>query len=319
MFLLATLACQPEPRCATADNGICDELAGCTLGTDWKDCNAACAEVPWPEEALAACAYDGATAPEPVEDPALGSLGEGGLAGTWDGTVVVRGARAQDEVERHFRVYVPRRYDPEMPTPVLFNLGGFTVDAYFLDEFTELNRTADLNDFIVVYGQPEWRDFGSYWVWGWYVYQNAWNGGWDDNPDLEYLQAVLDEVSSLYNVDGTRVYVSGHSRGAGLSLIAGFELPEVFAGFCSQSGFADVNDYDARMAELDAHPRAVLVHGDADPDVKVKASDRIYEDLVEQGWTDGEDVLYYRLEGVTHRWQPQYNEQVWAFLNQETP
>ena len=38
------------------------------------------------------------------------------------------------------------------------------------------------------------------------------------------------------------------------------------------------------------------------------------DDLEELGWEDGEDLEYLRLEGVTHRWQPQYNEQVWEFL-----
>ncbi len=309
--------CQPDPSdlCVSAQNGICEELAGCLLGSDSTDCDAACSESPWPDEAQAACAYDGASELVPEPDPEVGSFGEGGWAGMWDSTVFARGYSSSIEKERHYRVYVPRRYNPEEPTPVLFNLGGFTVDQYFLDEYTELNRTADLNNFIVVYGQPEWRDFGSYWVWAWYVYENAFYGDWEDNPDLEYLRNIYDELRTLYNVDQTRVYVSGHSRGGALSAIAAFEMPDVFAGFCAQAGFTTYNGYDDRMAELTSHPAAMLVHGDDDPDVSVDASDDLFDDLVDLGWTEDEDLKYLRLEGVTHRWQPQYNEQMWAFLS----
>ncbi len=314
---LLLLACQSDTadQCSTADNGICEELAGCLLGTDSTDCDAACDQRPWPEEAVAACAHDGASVPPAEVDPSLGSGGEGGLAGTWDETVMARGYLSSSDVERHYRVYVPRRYNPDVPTPVLFNLGGFSVDQYFLDEYTELNRTADLNNFIVVYGQPEWRDFGSYWVWSWYVYENAYIGGWDDNPDLEYLWNIYEVIRGLYNVDQTRVYVSGHSRGGAFSVIASFEMPDVFAGFCAQAGFTTYNEYDERMWDLASHPAAMLVHGDEDPDVSVGASDDLFDDLAELGWEDGEDLEYLRLEGVTHRWQPQYNEQMWDFLS----
>ena len=311
-LLLLFLGCQPDPAnlCATSDNGVCEELSGCLLGTDSTDCDDACDQSPWPEEARAACAYDGASEPVAAIDPDVGSLGEGGSAGLWDSTVFARGYSSTVEKERHYRVYIPRRYNP-----VLFNLGGFTVDQYFLDEYTELNRTADLNNFIVVYGQPEWREFSSYWVWAWYVYENAYYGDWEDNPDLEYLRNIYDELRTLYNVDQTRVYVSGHSRGGALSAIAAFEMPDVFAGFCAQAGFTTYNDYDERMEELTSHPAAMLVHGDDDPDVSVDASDDLFDDLEGLGWVDEEDLKYLRLEGVTHRWQPQYNEQMWSFLS----
>jgi predicted esterase len=314
-FVLTACQVDGPDACSTADNGTCEELAGCTLGSDSTDCDRACADPSPPAQALAACAFDDASEPAAVTDPDLGSDGSGGLAGTWDSTVFARGASSGDEIERHFRVYVPRRYDPREPTPVLFNLGGFSVDQYFLDEYTELNRTADLNNFIVVYGQPEWRDFGSYWVWAWYVYENAYQGDWADNPDLDYLREVHEVVRSLYNVDETRVYATGHSRGAALSVIAGFEMPDVFSAACAQAGFTTYNEYDSRMDELTSHPAVMLVHGDDDPDVPVEASDDLFEDLTELGWVEGVDLEYLRLAGVTHRWQPQYNEQMWRFLS----
>jgi predicted esterase len=303
--------------CLTALDGQCDELLSCPLGSDSTDCDAACATNPWPAASVGACAHDLAGL-EPADTPGPGSEGVGGPVGTWDGVVTVRGVWPDDEIDRHYRVFVPRRYDPRRPTPVLFALGGFTVDMFWMAEFTELDRAADRDNFIVIYGHPEYRDFGSDWVYAWYVYNNAFFGDWPDNPDLAYLEAVLGEVKARYNVDTSRVFVSGHSRGAGLSVIAAFERPDLFAGFCAQAGFVDVNDYDARMMALaqddpGATPIAgYLVHGEADPDVGVEASDHIVDIMTSIGWS--ENLVYARLPGATHEWQSQLNPEMWAFL-----
>jgi poly(3-hydroxybutyrate) depolymerase len=277
------------------------------------DCDSSCAVVPWPLELVGACAHDQAAA-LPVREPGPGTGGSGGLSGTWDGTVQVRGAQASSEVDRHFRVFVPARTHPDTPTPVLFVLGGFTVDMYWLAEFTEIESAAERDGFIVVYGHAEYRDFGSSWVYAWYVYGSAFEGDWPDNPDLAYLEAVLARVGEEYNVDTSRVYVSGHSRGAGLSIIAAFERPDLFAGFCAQAGFVSVNEYDQRMRELapDSTFAASLVHGDADPDVGVENSDQVAEILTELGWDSS--LRYDRLPGATHEWQSQLNPQIWEFL-----
>ncbi len=303
-----------EESCASAGDGVCDELQDCELGTDSSDCEAACEDTPWPAEIIGACAHDAAANP-PVYEPGPGTEGAGGLVGTWDSVVQVRGAAASSRVDRHYRVFVPSRYDPSTPTPVLFALGGFSVDMYWMAEFTELDSAAERDDFIVVYAHPEYRDFGSYWVYAWYVYLNAFEGDWPDNPDLAYMEAVLGEVGAQYNVDKSRVYVSGHSRGAGLSIIAAFERPDLFAGFCAQAGFVTVNDYDDRMVEL-APSRAFaasLVHGDADPDVGVENSDQAAEILEDLGWET--KLRYDRLPGATHEWQSQLNPEVWDFLS----
>ena len=316
--LLLGVACTvaPEPLCPTVDDGVCDELITCALGTDELDCSQAC-ESDLDLQSAGPCAHRLAES-ETLLSEAHPSDGEGGQIGSWDGSVVVRGAEGDEEVTRHFRVYVPESYHPEQPMPVLFNLGGFQVDLYFLGEYTELNRTADLNDFIVVYGQPEWRDFGSYWVFAWYVYKNAWQGNWADNPDLAYLEAVYEEVASRYNTDRSRTYVSGHSRGGAMSIISSFELPELFAGACSQAGFVESNEYGSRLAKRTekAQPAVHLVHGTKDPDVGVSNSDDIEEVLLDAGWLEGENFRYDRLKKVTHEWQLQLNQELWDFLSQ---
>ena len=187
---------------------------------------------------------------------------------------------------------------------------------YWLAEFTELNRMADRENFIVVYGHPEWRDFGSYDVFAWYVYNEAFQGDWIDNPDIAYLEAIVDNVGAQYNIDLSRIYVSGHSRGAALSIIASFERPDLFAGYCAQAGFASSNNYNLRLEELASTQitPGILIHGDADPDVRVYESDQISDIFEAAAWTYPDDWRYFRIPDATHEWQSHLNQEMWDWL-----
>ena len=204
-------ACTPDTTdvCPTAKTTPVMSCWTCALGTDSRDCDAACKT--WtPSDGdyrmAGVCALDdGNRIAQSEKSHGEGTMGEGGLTGSYDATVTVRGSRTSDSVDRQYRVYVPRRYDPETPVPLMFALGGFTVDMYWMAEFTEMNRMADRENFIVVYGHPEWRDFGNYDVFAWYVYNNAFEGDWIDNPDIAYMEAVYNELSTQYNIDKSRV------------------------------------------------------------------------------------------------------------------
>ncbi|MFZ5479729.1 MAG: alpha/beta hydrolase family esterase [Myxococcota bacterium] len=290
---------------APATDGACDEPAAVPYGED-ADCDAACASDP--DAFPGPCAHR-AQRDAPAREVGPGSGGSGGSSGTWDGVVTVPDGDG-DPVDRHFRVYVPESADPSVPAGLIFVLGGFRTDLYGLAEYTGMNAAADLGGFLVVYGEGEWRDYTG-WVWVWYVYNRDFDGGWDQNPDLVYLSTIADTLFGLYEIDLSRVFVAGHSRGAALSVIAAYERPDLFAGFAAQSGFVATNGYDTRALDLDTPPgRAFVVHGTDDTDVPVEEGDAIAALLDETGW----DYEYLRLEGVTHEWQPQYDPQLWSFL-----
>ncbi len=317
-MLFFLFACTANSNfCPTSNDGSCDELSTCPLGSDSTDCDAACEDRPWPRNIAGACAHDyNGREPQAIRREAEGSNGEGGWTGTFDDVVVVRGAQSDQLVERHYRTYVPRRYNPERATPIIFVLGGFTVDMYWLAEFSEFNRLADREEAIIVYGHPEWRDFGSYDVFSWYTYKEAFEGEWVDNPDIAYMESIYQDLAVRYNIDPTRVFVSGHSRGGALSIIAAFERPDLFAGFCAQAGFVRPNDYDIRIQELaeTVRPVAYLVHGDADPDVNVAESDTLAIILEDLMWDYNTEWFYQRIAGAKHEWQSQYNQHMWDFL-----
>ena len=317
LFSCTTEQVSFENACTSANNGICEEQKGCPLGSDSNDCDLACEQTPWTPDIYGACAHDMATLdPDEDAEPGLGSEGTGGLVGTWDSIVTVRGASSSTQVDRYYRVYVPRRYNPDTPTPLIFVLGGFSVDMYWLAEFTEMNRMADREDFIVVYGHPQWRDFGSRDVFSWYAYNQAHTGGWEENPDIEYMETILGEVADLYNIDMRRVFVSGHSRGGALAIIAAFERPDLFAGLCPQAGFIRPNEYDGELQvlALETKPALYLVHGEDDPDVSVRESDTFSDILIGAGWSYNDDWYYQKIPNATHEWQSQYNQFMWDYL-----
>lgn len=325
MLLSLLFACSEiDDSCSRAKDGVCDELQTCPLGTDSTDCNLACEELPWSLEIAGACAHDLAgLEPESQMTAGAGTEGKGGLTGIMDETIQVRSAAADELIDRYYRLYVPRRYNPERPTPVLFALGGFSVDMYWMQEFTELYRLADREDIIVVFGHPEWRDFGSYDVFAWYTYNRTvggvwrdFEGEWVDNPDIAYMAGIVERLSGLYNVDRSRIYVSGHSRGGALSMIAAFERPDLFAGFSPQAGFLTANDYDLRIEDLaeTVRPAGYIIHGDQDPDVPVSESDTLVDILETQGWEEGEQFVYQRIPGAKHEWQSHFNQEMWDFL-----
>lgn len=309
-----------DDSCATAGDGRCDELATCALGSDAADCTAACAGA-FPPELVGPCAhYAAVAAAQAPPAPDTGSHGDGGPLGLWAGSLSAQGNAANSQIVRHYLVYAPPTYDPRVPTPLVYMLGGFTVDMYGLAAYTELMRTADANGFLVAFPQQHYYNFGPMigWVFAWNIYRKTdWSGGqWPKNPDVDFIRRLTDELKQKYNVDRTRIFSAGHSRGAGMSIILAFELPDTIAGFVSESGFIQADGFDADiMAYAGARKiPGVLTHGMDDPDVDFSESEYTAMTLASLGWVEDQDFKFYRLDNVAHEYQPQYNQQIFDFM-----
>jgi predicted esterase len=315
--------------CQFAKDGVCDEPVNCAYGTDSTDCIAACAQGVTPF-ITGACAYRNPTTTQPV-DTSVGTNGTLNLIGHRDGVIsgVPSGSNPATLIDRHYRVFVPPTYNPKVPMPLVVMLPGNDADIYWLADYTQLPRTADMNRFIVVYAEQEWRwneDGWSWWTdWDWVNQPTS-------NPDLYFLKQLVTRMEGDYNVDRTRVYAVGHSRGAAMALIAAFELPDLFAGACSESGFSEYG-YQTRIQAYSGRKMPlVFVHGTIDTDVcvtcningtcaadgqpcgDVVASDALVAMLQQKGWTS-QNLVYYRLDNLGHQWQPQLNQEMWDFLN----
>jgi len=339
--------------CEFANDGTCDEPGRCALGTDETDCREACRESESIAPFVGACAHrnllegrdEGADHPDYENpDPSGGSTH---LTGWRDGTLEARRSEfSAVTIERHFRVYVPRDYDPDRSYPLMVTMPGHRVSHWVLGGFTMLHRTANLNDFIVVYaGQQFWSD-REHWHWWseWFGSEMANPPGAckqneaDGHPDYEFLRKLVDWSAEQYNIDRRRVYTSGHSRGAAIALMAALDMPDTIAGAAVESGFTECGYLNEIVGEeywTDRKPTFVFVHGTEDDDVCIDCaggrsecaanpnrncspglhtSDALVERFTEIGWERGENLKYFRLERVAHDWQAHLNQKVWDFL-----
>jgi poly(3-hydroxybutyrate) depolymerase len=312
--------------CDHALNDWCDEPALCAVGTDDTDCFAACETG---GEALAffaaACSHRDQLDPKPVLQLSVRQR-----TGLWKDEVLP--APGPDgESLRHIRIFVPPGLSDDALVPVVLMLPGNRVSHYSGPDYTELDRSAARSQFIVVYVEQPWRS--QTFSWSWYTDWD-WNDDADGNPDLLFLDRLVEHLLMTRPIDPQRIYLAGHSRGAAMSIIAALERPLTYAGAIPQSGFVEFGYYDRIMAwSGDTKPAFFFMHGTVDDDVcidcrpggncgvtpgrrcgTVASSDAIVETLRDRGF--GDDKLFYaRLENVAHRWQPWLNEAWWQFMD----
>jgi polyhydroxybutyrate depolymerase len=158
------------------------------------------------------------------------------------------------EVKRKYIVYTPAGYEsrPQQQYPVVVNFhgGGMTMREQML--YTQMNRTADREHFIVVYPQGIKQD---------------WNVGYgmdykEGTDDIGFTEAMLAKIKQDFRVDPQRVYATGLSRGGFFSLRIAAELPQLFAAVAAVGAPMPqpVIDHHARPAKIGV----MLIHGTAD-------------------------------------------------------
>ena len=321
------------PTCPFVEDGICDEPSQCSLGSDEEDCASACESPSLRLEAV--CAYR--TIPSPTPNVPLPRMNDLAQLGHFAGSLLIpSGERDGGQVARHYRGFLPQSAWSNATSPLLLMLPGHRVALDSLAHYTQLISTADVEGFIVVFVEQEMRSNDLRWAWwtdwNWTQPESA-----ERNPDLILFEQLISELSSSLPIDLAQVYVSGHSRGGAMALIAAMERPDLFAGAISQSGFTEFGYQERlRLPEGEPPPALVFLHGVEDPDVcidcapnaqcavtgrtcgRTYGSDGIVQALRDLGWPE-ERLIYYRLEGVAHRWQPQLNSVWWAWLSELTP
>lgn len=159
--------------------------------------------------------------------------------------------------KRRYIVYTPKSYsaNPNQNYPVVLNFhgGGMTMAEQML--YTQMNRTADAHDFIVVYPQGIKQD--------WNVgFETSYQQGTDD---VGFTDALLDQLEKNYRVDVRRVYATGLSRGGFFCHRLAAEMSHRFAAIAAV-GATLPNPVEAQNTPRgERFPIGVmLVHGTAD-------------------------------------------------------
>jgi polyhydroxybutyrate depolymerase len=146
---------------------------------------------------------------------------------------------------RSYRFHIPQSYDGEKPVPLVFALHGWPSNSYRMRWACKLNEKSEEEGFIVVYPNGHiilsyipisfknyLRNIKAPWELGW----NFWDQ--DPNPadDVHFIELLIDYFLNQFNVNESRVYVSGISGGACMSYRLGAELTNKIAAIAPVAG-----------------------------------------------------------------------------------
>ena len=159
-----------------------------------------------------------------------------------------------DGISREYVLYIPNSYNGTSAVPVLFNFHGFGGSASDYMQEADMRSLAEAETFILIYPQGSCLDGLSHW--------NACPLGPDNKSnadDFGFIESMITEISSQYNVDMERIYAAGYSNGGMMAYGLANYKSDLIAAVASVSG-----------AMLDctgptSHPMPVVhLHGTSD-------------------------------------------------------
>jgi polyhydroxybutyrate depolymerase len=158
-----------------------------------------------------------------------------------------------DGLERTYIIYVPAIYDETSAVPLVINMHGLGSNANEQMIYGNFTSIADTANFIVVHpngtedgqGQTFWNSFSSVGV-----------------DDVGFLSALIDDVSSQYNIDENCVYSTGMSNGGFMSYYLACNLSDRIAAIASVTGSMVIGLPESCNAQ---HPTPIMeIHGTSD-------------------------------------------------------
>ena len=171
-----------------------------------------------------------------------------------------------DDRTREYYLSLPQ--DTSKPFPLIINFHGFKSHAIDQQGFSQMDNYAHQNGVGIVY--PE-------------GIKRSWNVGHkrmkNNEDDIGFVNALIDSVSSKYNIDSDRIYACGFSNGGTFSyeLICG--LSNKIAAFGSVGGNFSINE--KRVCNIDREIPLIHIHGTKDRLQKYNKSDRDFLSTIE--------------------------------------
>ncbi|MDT0595238.1 alpha/beta hydrolase-fold protein [Glaciecola petra] len=124
-------------------------------------------------------------------------------------------------ITREYIIYVPENYTRNTSQPLLMSFHGLTGNMELNYGNTKFNEQAESNNFIAVHPNG---------------LSNRWTLTADNNADVDFIQALLDEVEKDFNIDSNRIYSTGMSMGGFFSFHLACKLSDRIAAIASVTG-----------------------------------------------------------------------------------
>ena len=167
-----------------------------------------------------------------------------------------------DGMNREYILYVPNSYDGTSAVPLLLNFHGFGGSASQFMQEADMRSLAEADTFILVYPQGSCLDGSSHW--------NPCPTGGDNKStadDVGFVEAMISEISSQYNLDMERIYAAGYSNGGMMAYGLANYKSDLIAAVASVSGTM------LNCTGPTSHPMPVVhLHGTSDGVVSYNGS-----------------------------------------------
>ena len=167
-----------------------------------------------------------------------------------------------DGMNREYILYVPNSYDGTSSIPLLLNFHGFGGSASQFMQEADMSSLAEADTFILVYPQGSCLDGSSHW--------NPCPIGGDNKStadDVGFVEAMISEISSQYNLDMERIYAAGYSNGGMMAYGLANYKSDLIAAVASVSGTM------LNCTGPTSHPMPVVhLHGTSDGVVSYNGS-----------------------------------------------
>ncbi|MEM9544929.1 MAG: PHB depolymerase family esterase [Bacteroidota bacterium] len=132
-------------------------------------------------------------------------------------------------IERQYALHIPETVTEN--APLLLSMHGYTDDAIQHRDYTELNRVADLNGFIVAYPRGiKDKEGERFFNMGYFFHQT------ETVDDVGFLTELTLYLQKTYKINSERTFTAGFSNGGDLSYMLACQRPDIFKGFVSVGG-----------------------------------------------------------------------------------
>ena len=223
---------------------------------------------------VAGCSDDATDSAEPVDTSTPNAEPEcvrGDASGITERTI------EHDGETRRYLLSLPDGLDAEATAPLVVDLHGFSSNAPQQSMLSGLAEAAGERGYVVVTPQALEVDVplttGSLRTTFWNIDPAAVQPGFDPADDSGFIDALLDEIVEEQCIDVDRLYVTGMSNGAGMTMALVCGDTTRFAAAAPVAGVNLVGTCDpGRPIPLNA------IHGDADPLIPVDGGEVVGQD-----------------------------------------
>jgi polyhydroxybutyrate depolymerase len=139
----------------------------------------------------------------------------------------INGSLVFEGKTRTYLLHVPSIYNDSNPTPLVLVFHGLTGTGSMMADITQFSPLADQENFIVVYPDglnKQWTSSSSASI-----------------NDVGFIGALIDKLSTSYNIDASRTFAAGASNGGMFTYRLGIELTDRFAAIAAVAGYMPGN------------------------------------------------------------------------------